>query len=119
MTINTATSLWRLRRAKVYKKDIFNHIAMIRSFKTKEKIIKISNELEFGLMTGVFTQGINKALRVSAAFDADTVGVNCMGLFSMVAPFGGSKQSGIGRELGLEGLKAFTEPKTIIVNMSC
>lgn len=93
-------------------------MAVVNSFKTEEEVIELSNNSEFGLMAGVFTQDINKALRVAADFDAGTVGINCMSLFAMTAPFGGSKQSGIGRELGLAGLRAFTEPKTIIINVS-
>ena len=69
-------------------------------------------------MAGVFTENINKALRVASKFDAGTVGINCVSLFAMTAPFGGSKQSGTGRELGIDGLRAFTEPKTIIINMN-
>ncbi|OQV08751.1 hypothetical protein CLAIMM_12974 [Cladophialophora immunda] len=104
--------------AEIYREEIFGPVAVISSFKTEEEIIELSNDSEFGLMAGVFTQDINKALRVAAEFDAGTVGINCVSLFALTAPFGGSKQSGIGRELGLAGLRAFTEPKTIIVNMS-
>lgn len=64
--------------AEVHKEEIFSPVAVIRSFETEDEIIKMSNDSEFGLMAGVITQDINKALRVSAAFDAGTVGVNCM-----------------------------------------
>ncbi|KIW75196.1 hypothetical protein Z517_11969 [Fonsecaea pedrosoi CBS 271.37] len=104
--------------AEIYREEIFGPVAVINSFKTEEEIIELSNDTEFGLMAGVFTQDINKALRVASEFDAGTVGINCVSLFAMTAPFGGSKQSGIGRELGLAGLRAFTEPKTILVNMN-
>lgn len=69
-------------------------------------------------MAGVFTQDINKALRVASDFDSGMVGVNCVSLMMMTAPFGGSKESGIGRECGEYALRAFTEPKTIMVNLT-
>ena len=93
-------------------------MSVINSFKDEEEIIALSNDSEFGLMAGVFTENINKALRMAAEFDTGTVGINCVSLFAMTVPFGGSKQSGLGRELGLEGLRAFTEPKTIVVNVN-
>lgn len=69
-------------------------------------------------MAGVFTENINKALRVASKFEAGTVGINCVSLITMMTPFGGSKQSGLGRELGMDGFRSFTETKTIFVNMN-
>lgn len=69
-------------------------------------------------MAGVFTQDINKALRVASEIDSGMVGVNCVSLNFITAPFGGSKQSGIGRECGISALKAFTELKTVMINLT-
>jgi len=69
-------------------------------------------------MAGVFTQDINKALRVASEFDSGMVGINCVSLMMMNAPFGGSKESGLGRECGKDALHAFTEKKTIMINMT-
>lgn len=69
-------------------------------------------------MAGVFTQDINKALRVASDLDAGMVGVNCVSLMFQNAPFGGTKQSGLGREGGIYALRAFTETKTIMVNLT-
>jgi aldehyde dehydrogenase (NAD+) len=69
-------------------------------------------------MAGVFTQDINKALRVASDFESGMVGVNCVSLMFGTTPFGGSKQSGLGRECGIHALRAFTEPKTIMVNLT-
>lgn len=69
-------------------------------------------------MAGVFTQDINKAMRVASNFDSGMVGINCISLMFMVSPFGGSKESGLGRECGIAALRAYTEPKTIMVNLT-
>ena len=69
-------------------------------------------------MAGVFTQDINKATRVTPDFESGMVGINCISLMILIATFGGSKKSGIGRECGLSALESFTEPKTVMVNLS-
>ncbi|RDI79814.1 hypothetical protein Vi05172_g10184 [Venturia inaequalis] len=104
--------------SEIHTQEIFGPVSVVRSFKTEEEIIKLSNGTNFGLMAGVFTQDINKALRVASEFDSGMVGVNCVSLMMMNAPFGGSKESGLGRECGIHALRAFTEPKTIMINLT-
>ncbi|OIW26051.1 aldehyde dehydrogenase, partial [Coniochaeta ligniaria NRRL 30616] len=104
--------------AEICKNEIFGPVAILNKFKTEEEIIKKSNDTEFGLMAGVFTQDINKAMRVAAEFDSGMVGINCVSMCFLQAPFGGSKQSGIGRENGINALRMFTEPKTVFVNLT-
>ena len=91
---------------------------MLNKFKTEEEIIAKANDTEFGLMAGVFTQDINKALRVASEFESGMVGVNCVSLCFLQAPFGGSKTSGVGRENGIDAMRAYTERKTIMINMA-
>ena len=69
-------------------------------------------------MAGVFTQDINRALRIASEFDSGMVGVNCVSTMFVNVPFGGTKQSGLEREGGKASLLAFTDPKTIMVNMT-
>ncbi|KAK4620603.1 Aldehyde dehydrogenase [Fulvia fulva] len=104
--------------AEIHTDEIFGPVSVVRTFKTDEEVLKISNDSEYGLMAGVFTQDINKAMRVASAFDSGMVGINCISLMMTQAPFGGSKQSGVGREAGVHALRAFTDPKTIMVNMT-
>ncbi|KAJ9134850.1 Aldehyde dehydrogenase [Coniochaeta hoffmannii] len=104
--------------AEICRNEIFGPVAILNKFKTEEEIIKKSNDTEFGLMAGVFTQDINKAMRVAAEFDSGMVGINCVSMCFLQAPFGGSKQSGIGRENGIAALRMFTEPKTVFVNLT-
>jgi len=104
--------------AEIYKKEIFGPVSIIKTFDTEEEVLAMANDTEYGLMSGVFTRDITRALRVSALLDSGVVGVNCVSYISVLVPFGGRKQSGLGREMGEYYLRAFTEPKTILINMN-
>lgn len=104
--------------AEIYQQEIFGPVSILNSFKTEEEVVQKANATEYGLMAGVFTQDINKALRVASDFDSGMVGVNCISQMFLTSAFGGSKQSGSGRECGRNALTHFTEPKTIMVNMT-
>ena len=104
--------------AEIMTNEIFGPVAVLNRFKTEEEIMEKSNATNFGLMAGVFTQDINRALRVASDFDSGMVGINCVSIMMMQAPFGGNKESGLGRECGSAALRAFTDPKTIMINMT-
>jgi len=104
--------------AEIITEEIFGPVSVLNSFKTEEEIMAKANNTNFGLMAGVFTQDINKALRVASEFDSGMVGVNCVSLMMLTTPFGGTKESGVGRECGIHALRAFTETKTIMVNLT-
>ncbi|KAL4926328.1 aldehyde dehydrogenase family protein [Aspergillus undulatus] len=104
--------------SELYKEEIFGPVSILNSFKTEEEVLQKANATEYGLMAGVFTQDINKALRVASEFESGMVGINCISLNFLDAPFGGSKQSGLGRECGRNALEHFTEPKTIMINLT-
>ncbi|KAK5062658.1 hypothetical protein LTR84_004731 [Exophiala bonariae] len=103
--------------ASIYREEIFGPVAVVNRFSSEEEIIKRANDSKYGLMAGVFTQDINRALRVSSAIDSGVVGINCISTVSMSCPFGGTKESGIGREMGIDALRACTEPKTLLINL--
>ncbi|OQV03616.1 hypothetical protein CLAIMM_08636 [Cladophialophora immunda] len=103
---------------EIFQQEIFGPVSIVNKFRTEEEAIQKANDTEYGLMAGVFTQDINKALRVANEFDSGMVGINCVSLTFLTTPFGGSKQSGLGRECGQAALRAFTETKTIMVNMT-
>jgi aldehyde dehydrogenase (NAD+) len=105
-------------KSEIHCEEIFGPVSVVKSFKTEEEIMELSNNTNFGLMAGVFTQDINKALRVASEFESGMVGVNCISLMFMQTPFGGAKESGLGREGGIHALRAFTDTKTIMVNMN-
>ncbi|PVH72279.1 aldehyde dehydrogenase [Cadophora sp. DSE1049] len=104
--------------AQIYTDEIFGPVAVVKVFDTEEEVVQMANNTEFGLMAGVFTKDITRALRVSARIDSGVVGINCVSYMSIQAPFGGRKISGIGREFGEYALRSFTEPKTILINMN-
>lgn len=104
--------------AEIYKNEIFGPVSIVKTFETEEEVLQLANDTEYGLMSGVFTKDITRALRVSAALETGVVGVNCVSYMNMQAPFGGKKQSGLGREFAEYALRAYTEPKTVLINMA-
>ena len=104
--------------AEIIRQEIFGPVSVLNSFKTEEEIIEKCNDTNYGLMAGVFTQDINRALRVASEFDAGMVGVNCVSLSFKQTPFGGTKESGLGRENGSAALRAYTDQKTVMINLT-
>ena len=104
--------------AEIYKDEIFGPVSVIKTFQSEEEVVKLANDTEFGLMSGVFTRDITRALRVASMLESGVVGVNCVSMQHLQAPFGGKKQSGIGREFGEYALRMYTEPKTVLINMA-
>ncbi|KAH7127995.1 aldehyde dehydrogenase domain-containing protein [Dactylonectria estremocensis] len=101
--------------AEIYRTEVFGPVAVVKTFETEEEVINLANDTEYGLMAGVFTRDITRAMRVSERIDSGVVGINCVSIMNIQAPFGGKKASGIGREFGEYALRAFTEPKTILI----
>ncbi|CZR66560.1 related to aldehyde dehydrogenase [Phialocephala subalpina] len=104
--------------AEIYTNEIFGPVSILNSFKTEEEALEKANALEYGLMAGIFTNDITRALRMASDVESGLVGINCITLKMLNTPVGGAKQSGVGRENGRAALEAFTEPKTIMINMA-
>ncbi|KAE8155244.1 aldehyde dehydrogenase [Aspergillus avenaceus] len=104
--------------APIYKEEIFGPVVVVNKFKTEDEVLQKANDSRYGLMSGVFTENLNRALRISSAFDSGMVGVNCISMINFACPFGGTKESGLGRELGVNALLAYTESKTVLINMN-
>lgn len=102
-------------QAQVYKNEIFGPVTCVRTFKDEEEFLQMANDSEYGLIAAVFTKDISRAMRVSRRLESGTVGVNCVTTLHYQTAFGGSKQSGVGRELGHWGLESYTEPKSILI----
>ena len=102
---------------KIYREEIFGPFVVISSFKTEEEAIDRANDTTYGLGSAVFTENLTKAHRVARRIEAGMVWVNSSNDSDYRIPFGGVKQSGIGRELGEEGLMAYTNAKAVHVNM--
>jgi aldehyde dehydrogenase (NAD+) len=94
-----------------------NAIRGMIAFKNVKEVITRANRANYGLAAGVWTRGSKKAHAVANGVRAGTVWVNCYHVLDTRAPFGGFKQSGIGRELGEYGLQQHTEVKTVTVKL--
>lgn len=102
---------------KIYREEVFGPFVAITSFKTEEEAIKRANDSTYGLGAALFTENITKAHRVARLIESGMVWINSSNDGDIRIPFGGVKQSGIGRELGEAGLEAYTNKKAIHVNL--
>ncbi|KAL4957312.1 aldehyde dehydrogenase domain-containing protein [Aspergillus filifer] len=98
---------------KIAQEEIFGPVVTVQKFKDEAEAIKIGNSTDYGLAAAVHTKNVNTAIKVSNALKAGTVWINNYNLISYQAPFGGFKQSGLGRELGSYALENYTQIKTV------
>jgi len=99
------------------REEIFGPVMQIMKFKTVDEVIKRANDSPYGLGAGVCTSTLNNAHKISNALRVGTVYVNCYDVFDSLTPFGGFKDSGIGRELGPNGMNGYLENKTVITKI--
>lgn len=103
--------------ARIYREEIFGPVLTIRTFKTEEEVIEMANDTTYGLSACVYTGSTSRALRVARRIESGMVNINTSQGFAAELPFGGWKESGIGKEGGREGLLAYLQAKTILINM--
>lgn len=109
--LNTTPSM------SVQREEIFGPVLCAMPFKTAEEIPAVANQTRYGLAASIWTRDISKALRLAKMLNVGAVWINCPEAFDPNLPWGGSKESGWGRELGQEGVEAFTELKAITVKL--
>jgi (Z)-2-((N-methylformamido)methylene)-5-hydroxybutyrolactone dehydrogenase len=102
----------------VAQDEIFGPVLSVIPARDEDEIIRQANEIPYGLAAGVWTKDIQRGHRVAHALKAGTVWINAYRIISFTAPFGGYKESGFGKENGLESLKEYTQLKTIWVELS-
>jgi len=95
------------------QEEIFGPVVTLVPFRDEEDAIRIANGTDYGLAASIWTEDADKAARVAARIDSGIVWVNCWNMRDLRTPFGGMKNSGVGREGGLRALEFFTEEKTI------
>jgi len=100
---------------RLAQEEIFGPVVALISFKDENDVIFQANDTEFGLAAMVWTKDINRAHKVAAAMKAGTVWINTLFELDPIMPFGGYKQSGLGRELGEESVDAYTQIKSVVV----
>jgi len=98
--------------------ELFGPVLSVMKFDTEEEVIKQMNDNKYGLSSGVYTANLGRGMRVSKAVRAGIVFVNTYRLISPMAPFGGIKDSGYGKEAGIESIKEYTRIKTTWYNSS-
>jgi succinate-semialdehyde dehydrogenase/glutarate-semialdehyde dehydrogenase len=102
--------------ADMLKEEIFGPVAAIQTFKSEEEVIRRANDTEYGLVAYLYTKDLTRGMRVSEQLDFGMVGLNRGLVSDPAAPFGGMKQSGVGREGAHEGMMEFLETQYISVN---
>jgi aminomuconate-semialdehyde/2-hydroxymuconate-6-semialdehyde dehydrogenase len=100
---------------RVNQEEIFGPVVTITPFRAEEEVVRWANTSPFGLSASLWTRDLGRAHRVAERLECGTVWVNCWLLRDLRTPFGGVKQSGVGREGGDEALRFFTEPKTVCI----
>lgn len=98
---------------KIVKEEIFGPVLAVAKFKTEEEAIELANDTSYGLGAGLHSNDANQCMRVSSALEAGTVWINQYNMLNNNVPFGGKKQSGIGRELGSYALEEYTSIKAV------
>ncbi|MCP5198538.1 MAG: aldehyde dehydrogenase [Gammaproteobacteria bacterium] len=103
-------------RMRIAQEEVFGPVLSIIRFKDDDEAVEIANDIAFGLAAGIWTQSIKRALAVSKAVRAGTVWVNTYRAVSFMSPFGGYKQSGIGRENGIEAINEYLQTKSVWIS---
>ncbi|NBW73019.1 MAG: aldehyde dehydrogenase family protein, partial [Microbacteriaceae bacterium] len=99
----------------ILSEEIFGPIAPITRFKTEQEAIDLANDTVYGLVSYAFTKDLKRGLRLIEQLDTGMTGLNTGLVSNAAAPFGGVKQSGLGREGGLEGIDEYLETKYVMI----
>lgn len=102
---------------RIYREEVFGPFVVIASFATEADALAMANDTTYGLGSAVFTRDITRAHRIARRIEAGMVWINSSNDSDYRIPFGGVKQSGIGRELGEAGLAGYSQTKAVHVNM--
>jgi aminomuconate-semialdehyde/2-hydroxymuconate-6-semialdehyde dehydrogenase len=105
------------QKCRVNREEIFGPVATLQSFKDEGEAIELANDTDYGLAATVWTQNLKRANKMSQELSFGIVWVNCWLLRDLRTPFGGVKNSGVGREGGWDALNFFTEPKNVCIKL--
>jgi phenylacetaldehyde dehydrogenase len=103
---------------RVVQEEIFGPVVCAMPFEDDEQVLKLANDTRYGLAASVWTQNLRSAHNLAENIQAGTVWVNCHNVFDPNLPFGGVKQSGIGRELGKASIDGYLEDKTVLMKLN-
>jgi aldehyde dehydrogenase (NAD+) len=101
------------QNASIAREEIFGPVLVLQRFRAEDEAVTLANDSKFGLAAGLYTSDLSRAHRVAAAIEAGQVFVNRYGCYDFASPFGGFKQSGWGKEMGVHSLEAYTRAKSV------
>lgn len=102
-------------RGRMNQEEIFGPIVTIMPFETEEELIELANDVRYGLSATIWTRDLDRTMRLSKSIECGVIWINTWLMRDLRTPFGGMKNSGVGREGGWEALRFFTEPKNVCV----
>ena len=103
-------------QARSWREEVFGPVVSVMTFEDEAEGIAMANDSEYGLSGSIWTRDVGRALRVSRAIETGNLSVNSHSSVRFWTPFGGFKQSGLGRELGPDALDSFTEVKNVFIS---
>src|SRR5437016_9813768 len=103
-------------KMRIAQEEVFGPVLAVIKFKNEEDAVGIANDVRFGLGSGVWTSDIGRAIRMSERIQAGTVWVNTYRAVSYLSPFGGYKDSGLGRENGIDAIRNYLQVKSVWIN---
>lgn len=101
---------------RIAQEEVFGPVLSVIRFRDEAHALEIGNDVRFGLAAGIWTQDIGRAMRMAEGLQAGSVWINCYRQVSFLSPFGGYKDSGVGRENGMEAVKEYLQVKSVWVN---
>ena len=103
---------------RIAQEEVFGPILSIIKFSDEDEAVRLANDIPYGLAAGIWTQDLGRAMTLPKRIRAGSVWVNAYRVVSYMAPFGGFKASGIGRENGKEAIMEYLETKSVFINAS-